>query len=106
MKSSRPIVLFIGALVLSQFSTALIGAEVVNGDLGQKIDHYLRKAEANGYCGSVLGARGEKIILAKGFGLADRENKVKQTVETVFSIGSITKQVHGAASLKLEMIGK
>jgi len=106
MKSSRNILILIGTLVLIHFSKALSGAEVVDGDLGQKIDHYLQKAEANGYAGSVLVARGEKVILVKGYGLADRENKVKQTAETVFSIGSITKQFTGAAILKLEMMGK
>jgi CubicO group peptidase (beta-lactamase class C family) len=82
------------------------GEEVVSGDLGQKIDRYMQRAESNGYCGSALVARGEKIILAKGYGLADRENKVRQTAETAFSIGSITKQFTGAAILKLEMMGK
>src|SRR4030065_1967535 len=95
MKSSRNILILIGTLVLIHFPKALSGAEVIDGDLGQKIDHYLQKAEANGYVGSVLVARGEKIILAKGYGLADRENKVKQTEETVFSIGSKHKQVTG-----------
>ena len=106
MKSSRYILVFLCSLALTQLATAQSSAEVENGDLGQKIDRYLQKAEANGYAGSVLVARGEKIILAKGYGLADRENKVKQTAETVFSIGSITKQFTGAAILKLEMMDK
>jgi CubicO group peptidase (beta-lactamase class C family) len=106
MKRSRHILVFLGSLALTQLAAAQSSAEVVNGDLGQKIDRYLQKAEANGYAGSVLVARGEKIILAKGYGLADRENKVKQRTETVFSIGSITKQFTGAAILKLEMMGK
>ena len=106
MKSSRYTLVFLCSLALTQLATAQSSAEVENGDLGQKIDRYLQKAEANGYAGSVLVARGEKIILAKGYGLADRENKVKQTAETVFSIGSITKQFTGAAILKLEMMGK
>jgi len=106
MKSSRYILVFLCSLALTQLATAQSSAEVENGDLGQKIDRYLQKAEANWYAGSVLVARGEKIILAKGYGLADRENKVKQTAETVFSIGSITKQFTGAAILKLEMMGK
>ena len=101
----------IGLFVLGSLISLLTAArssagEIVNGDLGQKIDRYLQKAEANGYAGSVLVARGENIILAKGYGLADRENKVKETAETVFSIGSITKQFTGAAILKLEMMGK
>jgi len=106
MKISRYMRVFLCSLALIQLAAAQNSTEVVNGDLGQKIDHYLQKAEANGYAGSVLVARGEKIILAKGYGLANRESKVKQTAETVFSIGSITKQFTGAAILKLEMMGK
>jgi CubicO group peptidase (beta-lactamase class C family) len=106
MKRSLHILVFLCSLALTQLAAAPGAAEVVNGDMGQKIDRYLQKAEANGYAGSVLVGRGEKIILAKGYGLADRENKVKQTAETVFSIGSITKQFTGAAILKLEMMGK
>jgi CubicO group peptidase (beta-lactamase class C family) len=93
-------------LALAGVVASLPAAEIVDGDLGRKIDRYMQKAEANGYAGSVLVARGEKIILGKGYGLADRESKVKQTAETVFSIGSITKQFTGAAILKLEMLGK
>jgi len=106
MKESRHIPVFLYSLALTFLAATLGAAEVVSGDLGQKIDRYMQKAEANGYAGSVLVARGERIILAKGYGLADRENKVKQTAETVFSIGSITKQFTGAAILKLEMMGK
>ena len=100
----------LAALILSfmifGFAEASFAAEIVKGDLGQKIDRYMQKVEANGYAGSVLVARGEDIILAKGYGLADRENKVKETADTVFSTGSITKQFTGAAILKLEMMGK
>lgn len=106
MKRNLYILVFLGSLALTQLAPAQNNAEVVNGELGQKIDRYLQKAEANGYAGSVLVARGENIILAKGYGLADHEKKVKQTAETVFSIGSITKQFTGAAILKLEMMGK
>jgi CubicO group peptidase (beta-lactamase class C family) len=106
MKSRLYTMLVLLAFPFNQVAAAPGAAEVVSGELGQKIDHYLQKAEANGYAGSVLVARGENIILAKGYGLADRENKVKETAETVFSIGSITKQFTGAAILKLEMMGK
>src|SRR4030043_856207 len=92
MKRSLYILVFLCSLALSQTAATWGAAEVVNGDLGQKIDRYLQKAEANGYAGSVLVARGEKIILAKGYGLADRENKVKKTAETVFSIGSLPQK--------------
>lgn len=102
---------WLGALMFDSMiliSTALVSeaGEIVKGDLGQKIDRYMRKAEANGYAGSILVARGENVILTKGYGLADHENKIRQTENTVFSIGSISKQFTGAAILKLEMMGK
>jgi len=80
--------------------------EQVVGELGQTLDRYMKRAEANGFSGSVLAAKGSQIILAKGYGWADRENKVQETEATVFSIGSITKQFTGAAILKLETAGK
>jgi CubicO group peptidase (beta-lactamase class C family) len=106
MRRSGMKLFFLGFLVLSMTAATPFSEEVVNGDLGKKIDRYMQKAEANGYCGSALVARGENIILAKGYGLADRENRIKETADTVFSIGSITKQFTGAAILKLEMMGK
>ena len=106
MRRNLPGILILSFLVLSQTAATSAAEEVVNGDLGQRVDRYMQKAEANGYAGSVLVARGENIILAKGYGLADREKRVKQTTQTVFSIGSITKQFTGAAILKLEMMGK
>jgi CubicO group peptidase (beta-lactamase class C family) len=106
MRRNMGAALILGFMALGLTAAASSAAEIVNGDLGQKIDRYLQKAEANGYCGSVLAARGDNIILAKGYGLADRENRIKETADTVFSIGSITKQFTGAAILKLEMMGK
>jgi CubicO group peptidase (beta-lactamase class C family) len=75
-------------------------------EIARSIERYMQKAMANGFAGSVLAARGEAVILAKGYGFADRENKIAETADTVFSVGSITKQFTGAAILKLEMAGK
>ncbi len=80
--------------------------EQIVGELGQTLDRYMKRAEANGFSGSALAAKGNQVILAKGYGWADRENKVRETEATVFSIGSITKQFTGAAILKLEAAGK
>ena len=46
------------------------------------------------------------MLLRKGYGMADRENGVAYDAETVFDVGSITKQFTAAAILKLEMQGK
>lgn len=44
--------------------------------------------------------RGE-LILARGYGLADVENRVPATQHTVYRIGSVTKQFTAAAVMKL-----
>ncbi len=70
------------------------------------IDMFFKKAEANNFSGNVLVAQNGKIILKKGYGLRDREVNSKENGESVFDIGSITKQFTGAGILKLEMEGK
>ncbi len=72
----------------------------------QRIKESLAKAEAGGYSGSVLVAEKGVVIYSGGVGYADRENKKRQTAETVFSVGSITKQFTAAAIMKLEAEGK
>lgn len=69
----------------------------------EKLSNYLSELEKSGFSGSVLVAQNGKVMLEKGYGYSDRENKIKSTPETVFDIGSITKQFTGAAILKLEM---
>ena len=72
----------------------------------QRIQRYLTKATNNGYSGSVLISLNGKILLNDGYGMADRENKIKFTSDTIFDIGSITKQFTAACILKLESEGK
>lgn len=71
-----------------------------------RIDRHLRQLVPFGYSGSVLIAKDGRIVHAAGYGLADREAGVPVTAETVFDIGSITKQFTAAAILRLEMEGR
>ena len=71
--------------------------------LGEKLDRWLATAD---FRGSVLVSKGGAVLLRKGYGLADRENGVPYTADTVFDVGSISKQFTAAAILKLEMQGK
>lgn len=71
-----------------------------------QLDAFFKKAEKNGYSGSVLVSKGDEILLSKGYGFQDRASGKKQTDQTVFSVGSITKQFTGAAILKLQDMGK
>ena len=50
---------------------------------------------------SLAVARGSHLLVAKGYGLADVENEVSATTETVYRIGSITKQFTAASILRL-----
>jgi CubicO group peptidase (beta-lactamase class C family) len=77
-----------------------------DADLRQELDQLMSRLEAYGFSGSLLVARNGRVLLEKGYGWADRERRVPFTAETVFDIGSITKQFTGAAILKLEMAGK
>lgn len=71
--------------------------------LAEKMDRWLGAA---GFRGSVLVSKPGAVLLRKGYGLADRESGVPYDADTVFDVGSITKQFTAAAILKLEMQGK
>lgn len=63
------------------------------------IEEAMRSRHAVGL--SVAIARGEEMILADGFGLADVEHDVPVTDETIFRIASLTKQFTAAMIMKL-----
>jgi CubicO group peptidase (beta-lactamase class C family) len=68
----------------------------------KKLDHYmLSKVEKEGFSGTVLVAKNNKIVYSRAFGYADRELNVKNSIQTKYRIGSITKQFTAAAILKL-----
>lgn len=72
----------------------------------RKVEAFLAGIEKSGYQGSVLVAlKGQKPI-SKGFGFRNAASKLKNTPDTIFDIGSITKQFTAAAIIKLEMQGK
>ncbi len=57
------------------------------------IDAYLSECHIRGlFNGSALVAHREEVLFSKGYGYADRENQVPNTPDTIFRIGSITKQ--------------
>lgn len=65
---------------------------------------YLSAREAEGFSGAVLVARGDTILLERGYGFLDAARTRPVTAESVFTTGSITKQFTAAAILKLEML--
>ncbi|MBV8571425.1 MAG: beta-lactamase family protein [Acidobacteriaceae bacterium] len=71
-------------------------------DLAQKLDHVLSAFETNRhFMGSVLVARDGRVLLEKGYGMADLEWGVPNAPDGKFRLGSITKQFTSAAILQL-----
>ncbi|HNV03247.1 MAG TPA: serine hydrolase domain-containing protein [Vicinamibacterales bacterium] len=76
------------------------------GEIGRALDEYLSRLERFGFAGGAAAVRGNQVVLLKSYGLADRARRVPLGTDSVFSIGSITKQFTAAAVLTLEMQGR
>jgi CubicO group peptidase (beta-lactamase class C family) len=63
-------------------------------------------ARDRSFMGAVLVARGDDVILSKGYGSANLEWNIPNTPATKFRLGSITKQFTAASILLLEERGK
>lgn len=71
-----------------------------------KMDTYLNRAyRLWGFEGTVLVAVDGRVILEKGYGMANHDLNIPNSPDTRFYIGSITKQFTAAAILKLEEKG-
>lgn len=104
--SSMPLIAIVVLAIVVSPMTTQAGETVVDGPLGQKMDDYLTRLTLFGFSGAVLVAKDDRVLLAKGYGLADRERNLPMTPDTVLTVGSITKQFTGAAIAKLQMQGR
>ena len=73
------------------------------GALVEKIDSLAQAVLADGRVSglSVGVKRGQDVLIAQGYGLADLENQVPAGPHTVYQIGSVTKQFTAAAIMRL-----
>ena len=69
-------------------------------------DYMQAEATIKGFSGTVLVMQQNKVVLRKGYGMADLEWNIPNTPETKFRIGSITKQFTAACILQLIEAGK
>ena len=68
---------------------------------------YLNQLSARGQVtGAVLVARDGKVLVSQGYGMADAEHGIANTVNTRFRIGSVTKQFTAMGILILQEQGK
>jgi len=75
-------------------------------ELGRRLDEFITRVEAFGFTGGVLVARRGAVVLEKGCGSADRARAIPFTPQTVFDIGSNTKDFTKMAILQLAEQGK
>ena len=85
------------------FAAATALAQVSPSRLDEQAQAYHNLDRFNG---SVLVAQHGKVLLSKGYGMANFEWNVPVTPETRFRLGSITKQFTAMAVLLLEQQGK
>jgi CubicO group peptidase (beta-lactamase class C family) len=78
----------------------------IRGEVGESIDEYLSRTVPAGAGLTAIAARGGEIAYGRGFGMADREARVPAGLDTVYDIGSITKQFTASAILTLETAGE
>jgi CubicO group peptidase (beta-lactamase class C family) len=76
------------------------------GSVAKRLDEFVSRHAAYGFSGAVLVADRGRVLLHKGYGRADRGRGVPNTAQTVFPLGSITKQLTAAAVYKLEAKGR
>lgn len=108
-------IIFITWLVFS-FTTSCSNAEqknigsngyVADNDSCKLIDDYLSKlALEKNFSGGLLIIKNGVKIFSKGYGWADKENKIPFTPSSLASMGSITKAFTAAAIMKLREQGK
>src|SRR5246127_2127490 len=99
-----------GALTVASFllSLALAGIAATSDEKSAAaVDEIFGDLTKSGSPGCALGVyRDGKISFAKGYGLANIEENVPITAQSVFDIGSTSKQFTAASILLLEKQGK
>src|SRR5436190_7761862 len=84
----KKIFLFLSLFCISYFSFA---------QHGSKLDTLMSAyAKLHKFNGSVLVAKNGVILLNKGYGYRNAENKVANNEQTIFQLGSVTKQFTSA----------
>lgn len=91
----------------NNFSSLLLLFEIDSSSISfdliiDKADNYLESlVNNNTFSGSVLLARNNQILLIKGYGYSKQNEQEKNTSQTVFRLGSVTKPFTSILVLKL-----
>lgn len=101
MKSLGSVCLSILIVLLFVYLTSCSGQT-----LQEKVDEYINAYVKMGkFSGSILIAQDRKVLVKKGYGMADYEHDVPNTPQTKFRIGSMGKQFTAAVIMQLQEKG-
>lgn len=102
--ASRLMLIFVLAIA---GSVAAAQAPMADAQVLARVDEYMEALwRVRRYGGSVLVAREGRVIVDRGYGLANAELDVPNRAETVYRIGSLTKAFTAAAILLLQQGGR
>jgi len=96
----------LAAVVLSIAPAVLHAQLPTDAQLATRVDEYMSRLETAGFSGGVLVVRDGQPLIMRSYGFANKERGIKADTNTVYSLGSITKQFTAAAILRLEELGK
>lgn len=83
-----------------------LGHDRIVGTLGARLDSVLGRFTEYGFSGTVLVVRDRRVVLLKGYGLADVTRGVRNSAATRFEMNSMAKMFTGASILQLAAAGK
>ncbi|WP_420470598.1 serine hydrolase [Brevundimonas sp. FT23042] len=93
------------SLLAGLIALTLTAAPALAQDVG-RMDEIIRVfTDRDAFSGSVLVARGDEILLDRGYGLANREWAIPNDGDTKFRLGSVSKQFTAVAIVQLREQG-
>lgn len=99
----KHLILFIGLAFILALSGCSMPSDQETVKITSELDAcVIKDVEDNGFSGSVLVAKDGKILLSKGYGIADLGKKTENTSKTIFEIASLTKQFTAMGIMILE----
>ena len=102
--NTQKLQLYTFLFILIIFNTTSKAQE--SNPIATRIDNYLSQGALNGFSGTILIAKQGQVILNKGYGYSNKKKKLQNGPNTIFTIGSVTKQFTATAILKLVSLNK
>jgi CubicO group peptidase (beta-lactamase class C family) len=100
--------LLFSVITLIQLGVFNISAQqkTASTTLYSKIDSYLTAGSKNGFSGAISVVKNGKTVINKGYGIGNKDTQTLNNPNTIFDIGSNTKQFTATAILKLVELEK